>query len=389
VENGQPKYDINEIAGKWLKGTITPEEKTYYEKWYGSFDDTETHFKSDAFLSAYELGEKIYHGLSSRIQGAENPARQKIRSIRWLAIAASVLLCLSFGIYWLLVKQPPQQFAQNKIEDIRPGGSKAILQLASGKKIILNNAQNGLIARQSNTAINKTANGAIVYTTKKEQSLVSMSYDTLSVPVAGTYHLTLSDGSKVWLNAATSIRYPENFMGKERKVELLYGEAYFEVIHDAKIPFQVVSGRQTIEDIGTHFNINAYENESDIKTTLFEGSIKVSDHNESAILTPGQQSKVKNGIHPSKIIVISSANTEEAVAWKNGYFRFNNEKIESIMRQLSRWYNINVSYEGTITNEGFYGRISRYKNISDVLKMLEDTKGVHFKLEGRRVTVIQ
>jgi ferric-dicitrate binding protein FerR (iron transport regulator) len=207
--------------------------------------------------------------------------------------------------------------------------------------------------------------------------------------MAGTYQLTLSDGSKVWLNAATSMRYPENFAGNERKVELLYGEAYFEVAHDAKMPFKVMGAGQTIEDIGTQFNINAYENESDIKTTLLEGGIKVYNNNGSAILTPGQQAKVKNGMPRSKIIVISAANTEEAVAWKNGYFRFNNEKIGSIMRQLSRWYNIDVSYEGKITDEGFYGRISRYKNISDVLKMLEDTRSVHFKVEGRRVTVIQ
>ncbi len=390
MENGQPKYNINEIADKWLKGTITPEEKAYYEKWYGTFDDTETHFKSNALISTDELGDKIYRGLSNRIQGADKPAQQKISPVRWLAVAASILLCISFSLYWLFIKQSPQQYAQNKVEHIRPGGSKAILHLPNGKKIILTNAQNGLLARQSNTAINKTANGEVVYTTpKKERPLAAMAYDTLTIPVSGTYHLTLSDGSKVWLNAATSIRYPENFMGKQRKVELLYGEAYFEVIHNAKMPFQVVSGGQTIEDIGTQFNINAYENESDIKTTLLEGSIKVSEHNESAVLIPGQQSKVKNGTLRSKIIIVSAANTEEAVAWKNGYFRFNNEKIESIMRQLSRWYNINVSYEGKITNEGFYGRISRYKNISDVLKMLEDTRSVHFKIEGRRITVVQ
>jgi ferric-dicitrate binding protein FerR (iron transport regulator) len=389
VENEQPKYNINEIADKWLKGTITPEEQAYYEKWYGSFDDTETHFKNSTSTSADELGAKIYRRLTDRIKAAEKPAQQTIHLWRWLAAAASVLLCLSFGIYWLLNRQPPQQYAQNKVRDIGPGGNKAILHLANGKKIILTNAPNGLLAGQSNAAINKIANGEVVYTTKKGQSLAAIAYDTLTIPIAGTYHLTLSDGSKVWLNALTSIRYPENFAGDERKVELLYGEAYFEVIHNAKMPFKVVSAAQTIEDIGTHFNINAYENESDIKTTLLEGSIRVSKGNQSAILVPGQQAKVNNGTLNSKITVVNAANTEEAIAWKNGYFRFNDEKIESIMRKLSRWYNINVSYEGKTTGEGFYGTISRYKNISDVLKMLEDTKGVKFKVEGRRVTVIK
>jgi ferric-dicitrate binding protein FerR (iron transport regulator) len=161
------------------------------------------------------------------------------------------------------------------------------------------------------------------------------------------------------------------------------GEVYFEVAHNPAKPFRVATGSQTVEVLGTHFNINAYTDEAAMKTTLLEGSVKVLNAGQSALLKPGQQSLVDG----NKIQVIDHANTEEAIAWKNGYFRFNNEKIRSIMLKLSRWYDIDVEYEGETSDEGYYGTISRYKNISEVLEMLQQTKGVHFKIKGRRVTV--
>jgi transmembrane sensor len=367
--------DAQKIIDSYNAGTATEVEKALVEGWYVKTADEDVHV-NEAHLSA--LKNEIYQSLPIHTEKAP------IKLWPRIAAVASILLILSFGTYFLLHKQPPQQYAQIKVQDIGPGGNKAVLHLANGHKISLSDASNGELNKQGGSSIKKTADGSVVYASKHIDG--AMVYDTLTIPCSGTYHLTLSDGSKIWLNATTSIRYPESFSGKERKVELLYGEAYFEVVHDSKMPFRVTNGNQIIEDIGTHFNVSAYENENEIKTTLLEGAVRVSVNGYVKMLKPGQQSIVQSINSP---IIIKEANTEEAVAWKNGYFRFNDEKIEPIMRKLSRWYNIDVVYEGPITNEGFYGKISRFRNISGVLNLLKGSKGVHFKVEGRRVTVMQ
>ncbi|RYZ96924.1 MAG: FecR family protein, partial [Sphingobacteriaceae bacterium] len=203
------------------------------------------------------------------------------------------------------------------------------------------------------------------------------SYNTLSTAVGEQfpYPLILPDGSKVWLNAQSSITFPIAFTGKERIVKIS-GEALFEVAHNAKHPFKVQTKKQTIEDIGTIFNVNAYADEAATKTTLVEGKVKVNN----ILLNPGQQS---DGFH------LKTVNTKRYVAWRNNDFYFENDNIGTVMKELSRWYNIEVKYEGNITTENFTAQISRYKNISSILQILENTKGVHFKIEGRRVTVIQ
>ncbi len=185
----------------------------------------------------------------------------------------------------------------------------------------------------------------------------------------------MPDGSKVWLNAQSSITFPTAFNGKERIVKIT-GEALFEVSHNAKQPFKVQTQKQTIEDIGTIFNVNAYADEPTTKTTLIAGKVKVND----MLLTPGQQT---DGSH------IKTVNTKRYTAWKSGDFYFEDDSIQTVMRQLSRWYNIEITYEGNITKDGFNAQISRSKNISAILHILENTKGVHFKIEGRRVTVIE
>jgi transmembrane sensor len=367
--------DAKKIIDHYNAGTATEEEKTLVEDWYAK-TAVENVQITDVHLSA--LKDEIYQSLPIHTEKAP------IRLWPRIAAVASILFILSFGAYLLFHKQATEQYAQNKVQDIGPGSNKAVLHLANGHKISLADASNGELNKHGGSSITKTADGGVVYATNHTEA--RMVYDTLTIPRSGIYHLTLSDGSKVWLNAATSLRYPENFIGKERKVELLYGEAYFEVVHKAKMPFKVTNGNQIIEDIGTHFNVSAYENEKEIKTTLLEGAVKVSINGQIKMLKPGQQSIFPFG-NPS--IIVKDANTEETVAWKNGFFRFNDEKIEPIMRKLSRWYNIDVVYEGPITSEGFYGKISRSRNISGVLDLLKGSKGVHFKVEGRRVTVMQ
>lgn len=375
MENEQPQYNIHELAAKWVDGTITDEEKVYYDKWYASFNDAETTVYDSRIGSSAELGQKILNEVQNRIKD-ERP----VSRIRWISIAASFIILTSIGVYFSVVKRAPLEYAVNKTNNIRPGGNVATLHLANGRTIILNSAANGSLVKLGDDSVTK-AEGTISYAALK--SALDNRYDTLSIPRGGTYQLTLADGSRIWLNSSSAIRFPENFNHKERKVELLYGEAYFEISHNAEKPFRVAAQSQTVEVLGTHFNISSYTEEPTIKTTLLEGSVKISAPNGLEVIKPGQQAIVGNGQ-----IRVAEVNTEEAVAWKNGYFRFNGEKIGSVMRKLSRWYNIEVRYEGTPPDEEYNAAISRYRGINEVLKELEYSKSVHFKVEGRRVTVM-
>jgi transmembrane sensor len=220
------------------------------------------------------------------------------------------------------------------------------------------------------------------YNTLKNKSS-EVVYNTISTPRGGQYQLMLADGSKVWLNAASSLRFPASFVGKERKVELL-GEAYFEVAKNAKMPFKVKVNGMEVEVLGTHFNINSYENESTIRTTLLEGSVKINKNNSSSLLKPGQQAQMNKA---GEIKIINDADVEEAIAWKEGKFQFDRADIHDIMRQLTRWYDVDVEYKGTVSSH-FGGTISRDVNLSQVLNMLHLTGEVKFQVEDRKVVVM-
>jgi len=338
------------------------------------------------------LKRQHFSELEERITQFKFPQAVKTRTL-WprIVAAASVILALSIGGYFLLHKQQPQQTANYK-NDIPPGHNQATLTLANGKKIILTKGLSGKLAQQGTTLIGVSSQNALAYTAAGANANAPVAYNTLSTAIGeqSPYPLVLADGTKVWLDAESSITFPVAFNGKDRIVKIT-GEAYFEVAHNSAHPFKVTVKEQTIEDIGTHFNINAYDNEKVITTTLLEGIVKVFVPGSSSPLEraglrlkPGEQAVLKN-----QIINVTNADVEETVAWKNGYFRFNNEKIESIMRKLSRWYPIDVQYSGAITDEEFYATSSRYKNISEVLTMLQKTKGVHFTIDGRRVTVMK
>lgn len=366
--------NLKELLRKYKEGNCSADEKELLESWVTNGLLTEGH------LSESEIDQEL-NSISRKL-----PLVQRQRSL-WprIAAAASIILCLAISGYFLLNKQQQlQHIAQSPVHDIAPGGNKAILTLANGKKIILNDAANGKLAVQSGIKVIKAANGQITYTIANTKTVnTNVAFNTIETPVGGQYQVILPDGTKVWLNAASVFRYPVMFTGKERKVELT-GEAYFEVAHNKNMPFRVVNPRQTIEVLGTHFNIMAYDDEMSVKTTLLEGSVKVSDANHSIVLNPGQQSQVKG---PS-IEVINDANISDVVAWRNGRIQFSNSNIESIMRMLSRWYNIDVRYTGSKISTSFGGSVSRSKNLSVILKVLESTGDVHFKIEGRRVTVM-
>lgn len=311
-----------------------------------------------------------------------------IFTLRRMAVAASAVFMLGLATYFLLfdknVKNAETGTATQQPRfknDIPPGGNKAILTLADGSTIILDSASNGSLTKQGASKIIKLANGELVY--KAGSQYTEMVYNKISTPKGGQYRLTLADGSKVWLNAASSLRYPASFSGGERKVELT-GEAYFEVAKNTTMPFKVKAAGMEVRVLGTHFNINAYDDEATIKTTLLEGAVKITKGNKVQPLSPGQQAEINPA---GEIKLLLSADTEETMAWKNGQFVFTGNDIQSVMRQLEKWYDIDVAYSGALTREEFVGIISRNVNISQILNMLEKTRTVHFEINDRKVIV--
>ena len=393
MEQFDDLFNLSRLVSGHLKDDLTEKEQQELQQWLTMNQENRTKFerliseaKLKADYAAYGQNNKI--AAWARISKESRYRKEKkiyTGSIFRMA-AASILLFLSLGIYSLLHKQAAQPIAQNKLHEILPGINQATLTLSNGQKITLKNSLRGKLAQQENATINITSGGEITYTQKTAQQaqVTELAYNTLTTKRKEQFPLILADGTKVWLNSSSSITYPVAFNGKERSVSFT-GEAYFEVVHNAAKPFRVSFRGQTVEDIGTEFNINAYDDEPVIKTTLINGSVRVIKGSYKAILKPGEAALT--GLQGD--IQVKDANIEETIAWKNGYFRFNNENIQSIMRVLSRWYDIDVQYSGNVTTEGFYCKISRFKNISSVLRILEKTKGVHFKIDGRRVTVIK
>jgi hypothetical protein len=341
-----------------------------------------------AKASQVALRDKHFEELQQKITVQPEPQFIRKKSF-WppaLAAAATVLLTISVLFIYHRAEKPSKNNTIVKRTDIKPGVNKAILTLANGHKIMLTDSTNGAIATQAGIKINKTAKGQIIYElpagTATDNSIPE--YNTIEAPTGGQWEVILPDKSKVWLNARSSLTYPTCFAGNERKVKL-NGEAYFEITHNKKMPFRVMSKTQTVEVLGTHFDIMAYEDEQVMKTTLLEGSVKISDGNRSRILVPGEQAQVSN----ADLKVTSDVDLEDMISWKNGYFKFN-ENLESIMRKVARWYDVEISYAGNVDpSQRFGGKISRYKNLSSALKIMELTGNIHFKVEGRRVTVMQ
>jgi transmembrane sensor len=329
--------------------------------------------------------------LIERIQQSEQePDKRPIKLIpvyrKWWA-AASIILILIAGSYFYFRQSPHKQIAKTEDaskrikNDVAPGGNKAVLTLANGSQIILDSAKNGAVSKQGNTIIVKLDDGKLAY--KPVGLNGEIIYNTISTPRGGQYEIVLADGSKVWLNAASSLKFPAAFVGKERNVELT-GEGYFEVAKNPSKPFKIKVNDATIEVLGTHFNINSYTDEVSVKTTLLEGSLKVNKGNASIILTPGQQAQI---INSGKIVLNKDVDVNAVMAWKEGFFEFENIELPAIMRQIERWYDVSVQYEHTDNKERFGGRISRNLSLSNVLHLLE-TNGVRFKLDGNKITVL-
>jgi ferric-dicitrate binding protein FerR (iron transport regulator) len=315
--------------------------------------------------------------------------------------AAVMLVMLSGGAYFLFNNKRSSQTAAREQQEVKsdlvPGGSKAILTLADGKQIVLNDVPNGTITQQGATQVNKSGAG-ITYNASDSPAnsalaKAPLTFNTISTPRGGQYQVVLPDGSKVWLNAASSLRFPTAFTGEERRVEI-NGEAYFEIVTvrlpaGKKMPFKVsVNNKAEVEVLGTHFNVMAYDDEGAIETTLLEGRVKVGSSNrQPVILKPGEQASLSHSSHKSQIIPVQTVDVQTAVAWKEGYFRFNNTPVKTIMRQAARWYNAEIIYQGNVDDESFSGAVPRSENISSLLRILELTKTIRFTINERKIIV--
>nr|WP_294944524.1 FecR family protein [uncultured Mucilaginibacter sp.] len=327
------------------------------------------------------------------ILGATAPANPKKTNSNiklWVRLAAAGVVLLFAGVcaHWhIKQKKTPQTqvvVIKRPQHDALPGGNKAILTLADGKTIVLDNAQNGTLAKQGATLIKKTANGQLLYNAAAiADNSPTPTFNTIATPRGGQYQVILPDGTKVWLNAASSLRFPTFFTGKNREVDIT-GEAYFEVAKNPAMPFKVRTNRAQIEVTGTHFNVMAYDDESEMKTTLLEGAVNISSGNFSARLKPGQQAQIKaNG----QSRVVDDVDVDDETAWKNGIFQFRDAGVDKILRQASRWYDVDVVYKGQVPRREFNGRISRNVKASELLNMLEYT-GIKMKIEGKKIIVL-
>jgi ferric-dicitrate binding protein FerR (iron transport regulator) len=391
---------ISRLLFKYLQGTLTPEEEYELEKWKlqsaenrqfleGLSKEAMPGIDTDGKMPG-TLEEKIFGKIREQVPELHgNVIRMKGNWWRYTATAAVVLILFGYSIMTMMHKERPKQVVakveQPVVEDVAaPDGNYASITLAGGEKIDINGSSRGTLASQGKVQVIKSADGLIIYKVATGRVKGKMQFNTLANPKGSkVIGMVLEDGTKVWLNAGSSLTYPVAFIGKERKVSIT-GEAYFEVAKKKSMPFRIMKGEMMVEVLGTHFNVNAYGDEPHMKVTLLEGAVKVSSGNVSGILKPGQQAKVKD----NDINVKSDVNVDQVMAWKNGYFSFEKAGITEVMRQIARWYNIEVAYDGEIPDERFGGELRRNSKLSSVLKVLEKS-GVKFRIENNKVTVFK
>lgn len=365
------KDELKLLFKKYNDGTATEQERAMLEAWYLKHNEQEE--------IPYRQINAVKDRLFRELPGNEN-SFLKIGT-RLMAAAVIIGILITVTIHFLPQNKMPQK--QQLAHDIPPGTNKAILKLANGRQINLSDAKNGQLVAQNGIQVTKNSAGQVTY--KIAPTSVDHSLNTIETPKGGQWKIELPDGTNVWLNAATSLTFPASFAQLADRAVTLNGEAYFEVAKDKAHPFIVKTKGQEVEVLGTHFNINAYTDEANTRTTLAEGSVKVTaSKGKIKHLEPSQKATLTG-----TELTVGKANLKEDLAWVNGQFIFNDEPIQSVMRRLSRWYNVDFEFQGIPTEDGMNGRVSRYKNISQVLSALEATQTVHFKVEGRRITVMR
>ncbi|RPD38605.1 FecR family protein [Chitinophaga barathri] len=384
---------VHYLVSRFFEGSITTVEKEELAAWVNQAEEDDMlkkvlekaweDYEPDAALKeqADPALNRIIGGMFTDARGVDITTRPvRFRYVKRIAAAAAILLVAGTGIYYWYNPASKQETTTTLIaNDVMPGGTKAVLTLSNGQQIVLDGAADGVLAKQGGTSISKQAGGQIVYDASGEAT-TEILYNTMSTPRGGEYQLTLPDGTKAWLNAASSITYPTAFAGKERNVRIT-GEVYLEVAKDKTKPFLVEVNDVKLEVLGTHFNVNAYDKA--VSTTLLEGSVKVNTGSNSRVIIPGEQAKVEQGK-----MTVKNVNLSETMAWKNGRFVFEGASIETVMHQLSRWYDVEVKAVENV-DDLFFVDVPRNKKISDVLKALELTGKVKFKIEGKTIMILK
>lgn len=390
------------LIQKYINGTCTEQEREQLLKWYRSPQNEIVEWPAAAGMEEEAVYQRIFSKIEQGIDQKHSPVHQLIpdtasvqlkkSNFNWQKIAVAAALILTSGIAIYFYQQYP---ASPRIEqltfknEVKPGGNKAILKLADGSEVVLDAAANGRLAQRKDINFSNTKDGQLAYNKQKNtpsDNPEALKYNTVSTPKGGQYRIILPDGTKVWLNAASSIRFPTNFLPGERKVTIS-GEVYFEVAKNKHQPFRVIADQQILEVLGTKFNINAYADQQQINTTLAEGSVKLGRLKSSnyQVLKPGEQAQMKTiDENPAKI---SSADLEEVLAWKNDAFVFNNTPTQEVMKQMERWYNVELVYKGAAPILYFTGVIPRESNLSTFLRVLEGTGGVKFGIEQNKVII--
>lgn len=385
------KDEFLALYEKYMSGQCTDAEKRLLETYRDEMLLAEEGWEDDQ-VSEADVRARIWQRLNES-RGVVPIRRRKLVYQRWFQVAAALLVAVLAGLLFIPAKKNQQtnNVKLTAIKPIVPGTNKAYLTLANGTKIVLDDAKNGALANQAGVKVSKTGSGVVVYTFSKPaqnqtDNNTPVEFNTITTPRGGQYQVVLGDGTHVWLNAATSIHFPQTFSGPERLVELS-GEAYFEVAKDKTRPFIVKANGSRVQVYGTHFNVNAYPDNTNVTATLLEGSIKLSNSNQATMLVPGQQGV--SGLTGGPISV-SKADIQQTVAWKNGLFIFHDLNIREVMKQVGRWYDVDIEYkDDDVKNNEFGGTLSRYKSITELLDNMQLTKSIHYKIEGRRVIIMR
>ncbi|WP_341834595.1 FecR domain-containing protein [Chitinophaga pollutisoli] len=383
---------IHYLVNRFMEGACSGDERRELAEWVNqSGSDTAVQAVLEEAWRNYEpadadrqAGAAAMDRVYARLSKETDRSRHHIA---WWkpAAAAAVLLLAGLGI-WQGTKSPPLPIAQaqqDHTDDAMPGGEKAVLTLSNGRQIVLDSAADGLLAQQGGATINKLSNGQLVYDDGEAPGAGEVMYNTMTTPRGGQYRLTLPDGTKAWLNSASSVTFPTAFVENTRSINIT-GEVFLEVARDEKKPFTVKANGVEIAVLGTHFNVNAYPEEGAVRTTLIEGKVKVSSAAGARTIAPGEQVQAGAG----KLEVRRNVNLDEVTGWKNGRFVFEGASITQVMHQLSRWYDMETDGANPV-DDRFYLDVPRSKKLSDVLKALELTGKVKFKIEGKKIIVMK
>jgi ferric-dicitrate binding protein FerR (iron transport regulator) len=373
---------ISKLVDRYLNGTASEAEAKLVETFLDELKDSSVRQLSPAEEVAKESL------LIKRIQSGMNERRGILVSMKkgWkAAVAVAAVLIISISVWFVVLNRRPSDNDKKTVavKDIKaPSVSRAMITLADGTKVYLDSVGSGQLAVQGNVQLVKLSDGQIAYQSSDGEIVKELKYNTLSNPRGSkVIDMKLSDGSHVWLNSGSSITYPVAFAGNDRKVTI-EGEAYFEVAHDPTKPFIVSKGETSVQVLGTHFNVNAYSDEDDIKVTLLEGSVKVNNGSGNKLLKPGEQALVDK-----RIQVLKDVDVDAVIAWQRGMFEFNNADLQMILRQVSRWYDVEIVYEKQTRIGALGGGIARNLPLSEVLKLLE-ANGAKFRLEGKKLIVL-